>query len=234
LALALSAALLSPACGLITAPRPTSTPTDTPAPTLTGTPTPQPQPVVAPTLPPAVGWQRHQTEEFVIWLPGTWVSSPLEREALEFMMGMWEATNPRVAEYLDFFIEAGLHEQIDFWAMDTEATKFVSNVVIVSVPVPVSPASYVTSTSTELERMAATIVSTDDALEIDGLPAARIEYRMPMDLPGSGDMVARGVQYAVFVDSSTYVLTFTTSEEQTNDVAPIFEMSANSLRVFRR
>jgi hypothetical protein len=34
--------------------------------------------------------------------------------------------------------------------------------------------------------------------------------------------------------SSTYVLTFTTAEEQTSEMAPIFEMSANSFRIFER
>ncbi len=165
-------------------------------------------------------------------MPSTWESFPLEREALEFMIGMWEPSNPRVAEYIDFFVQAGLHEQIDFWAMDTEATEFVSNVNVLSIPMPVSAAMYVPSTVAEMERMGATTISTDDALEIDGLLTARIEYSVPMELPGSGVVVARGVQYAIFAGSTTYVLTFTTAEELTNNMAPIFEMSASSFDLF--
>ncbi len=230
--LALSAALLSLACSLISGPVPTPTPTDTPAPTPANTPTPRP--MVTPTEPPAPDWQRHETDGFEIWLPGTWESLPLEREALELIIDMWETTNPRVAEYVDFFLQAGLYEQIGFWAMDTESTQFVSNVNIMSVPEPVSPALYVTSTRSELERAGATIVSTSESLDINGLPAARIEYHMPMELASSGVMVATGVQYAVSGGSRTYVLTFTAAEEQTNEMAPIFEMSANSFRILER
>lgn len=230
--LALSMALLSPACALITTSEPIETPSATPAPTPTNTPTPRA--MVTLTEPPAPDWQRHETDGFEIWLPVTWESLPVEREALELIIDMWETTNPRVAEYVDFFLQAGLYEEIGFWAMDTESTQFVSNVNIMSVPVPVSPALYVTSISSELERVVATIISTAESLDINGLPAARIEYHMPMELPSSGVMVATGVQYAVSADSSTYVLTFTTAEEQTIEMAPIFEMSANSFRIFER
>ncbi len=232
--LTLSAAFLSLACGLIAAPKPTPTSTGTQPSTPTSTVTPQPQPMVTPTEPPTADWQRYETEKFEIWLPRTWERFPLEREALESMADMWEATNPRMAEYIDLFLQAGLDEQIDFWAMDTESTRFVSNVNILSLPMLLSPASYVTSMSSELEGTGATIISTADYLEINGLATGRIDYRMPMELPGSGMMGAMGVQYAVSGDSNTYVLTFTTAGEQINEMAPIFEMSANSFRVFER
>lgn len=230
--LSLSAAFLSLACGLLPAPDPT--PTHTLLPTPTSAPTPQSQPVVTAAQPRAPDQKRHETETFEIWLSETWDSLPMEREDLELMMGMWETTNPGVAEYIDFFIQAGLYEQIDFWAIDTQAAHFVSNVTIMSMPIAVSPELYVTSTSSELEGMGATIISTNDSLQINGVPSAQIDYRMPVELPGSGVMVARGVQYGVFVDSSTYVLTFTTAENQIDDMAPIFEMGAHSFKVFGR
>ncbi len=230
--LPLSLALLALACGLISAPEPTATPTETLAPTASGSLTPRA--TATPTEPPTPDWQRHERDGFEIWLPETWESFPLDREALELMMDIWEATNPRVAEYVDFALQAGLHEQIGFWAIDTESKQFVSNVNIMSVPMAVSPSLYVTSISGELERTDATIVSTADSLEIGGLPAARIEYQMPVELPSSGLIVATGVQYAISTDSNTYVLTFTAAQEQTSEMAPIFEMSANSFRILKR
>jgi len=211
---------------------PTLAPTDTPPPTEPPA-TPTPEPIVTPAEAPAPGWQRHQTEEFEIWLPGTWESFPVEREALEMMVDLWEGINPRLAEYMDFLIQSGMYEQqIDFWAMDTEATQFVTNVNILSMPMPISPALYVSSASGEMERMGATIISTDDSLEIGGFSTGRIEYSMPMEIPGWDPIVARGVQYALSVGSNTYVLTFSTSEDQISGMASIFEMSANSFRVY--
>ncbi len=82
----------------------------------------------------------------------------------------------------------------------------------------------------QLDKAGFVVLSSDASLRINGLPAARIDYTLPIITAVKPTVNIRGHQYLVLSDSDLWILSYSTTPERDARMAPIFEQSARSFR----
>ena len=169
---------------------------------------------------------------FSIGVPETWhatTSTQMKKASFK----RFAHQNPAFAAYAGAV--AKKNSPFKFFAYDPVVRKrFATNLNVMVTPLPegVSPEKYKRSALGEAKSIADSPL---DSSEVD-LPAGRalrIEYRARFLLNGRRKAIAT-TQYALLLDNTSYVLTFTTLPALRNDYADWFRLSAESFQLNSR
>ena len=169
---------------------------------------------------------------FSIGVPETWhatTSTQMKKTSFKTFADQ----NPAFAAYAGAV--AKKNSPFKFFAYDPVVRKhFATNLNVMVTPVPegVTPEKYKRSALAEAKSIADSRL---DSSEVD-LPAGkalRIEYRARFLLNGRRKAIAT-TQYALLLDSKSYVLTYTTLPTLRSDYADWFKLSAESFQLNSR
>jgi hypothetical protein len=169
---------------------------------------------------------------FSIGIPETWhatTSTQMEKASFK----RFASQNPAFAAYAGAV--AKKHSSFKFFAYDPVVrNRFATNLNVVVIPVREgrTPERYKRSALAEAKSIADSRL---DSSEVD-LPvgkALRIEYRARFLLNGRKKTIAM-TQYALLVDSKSYVLTYSTLPAFRSDYSAWFKLSAESFQLNSR
>ena len=169
---------------------------------------------------------------FSIGVPETWhatTSTQMKKASFKRLADQ----NPAFAAYAGAV--AKKNSPFKFFAYDPVVRKrFATNLNVMVAPVPegVTPEKYKRSALAEAKALADSRL---DSTEVD-LPAGkalRIEYRARFLLNGRRKAIAT-TQYALLLENTSYVLTYTTLPALRSDYADWFKLSAESFQLNSR
>jgi hypothetical protein len=169
---------------------------------------------------------------FSIGVPETWhatTSSQMKKASFK----QFADQNPSFAAYASAV--AKKNSPFKFFAYDPVVRKrFATNLNVIVTPVPegVSPEKYKRSALAEAKAIADSRLHSSE-VDLPAGKALRIEYRFRFRLNGRRQGVAT-TQYALLLDSKSYVLTYTTLPALRSDYANLFELSAESFQLNSR
>jgi hypothetical protein len=213
-------------------PRPTTPPATA---TATVAPSPSPQPA-APSYQPPPGWQLQANDQLSIALPPGWRAVGLGGADAQSLYDGLTKNDPLLAGIIgspETLQEAAL------WAFGPEPGNASGSAFIDNLNIRRSPLGARRLTGLqqvldvllpEYEKMGLKVTSTDTALRVNELAAARVTYNLAMSTSGGMPVEIRGRQYLVAGDADLWVLSFSTVPEREGRVAAEFETSANSFR----
>jgi hypothetical protein len=169
---------------------------------------------------------------FSIGVPETWhatTSSQMKKASFK----RFADENPAFAAYAS--AAAKKNSPFKFFAYDPVVRKrFATNLNVIVTPVPegVTPEKYNRSALAEAKVIAdSRLVSSE--VDLPAGKALRIEYRARFRLNGRRKAIST-TQYALLLDSKSYVLTYTTLPALRRDYAHLFELSAESFQLNSR
>ena len=169
---------------------------------------------------------------FSIGVPETWhatASTQMQKASFKRFANQ----NPAFAAYAD--VVGKKNSPFKFFAYDPVVRKrFATNLNVIVTPVPagVTSEKYKRSALAEAKAIANSRLHSSE-VDLPAGKALRIEYRARFLLNGGRKAVAT-TQYALLLDSKSYVLTYTTLPALRRDYAHLFEQSAESFQLNTR
>jgi predicted secreted protein len=169
---------------------------------------------------------------FSIGVPETWhatTSSQMKKASFK----RFADENPAFAAYAS--AAAKKNSPFKFFAFDPVVRKrFATNLNVIVTPVPagVTSEKYKRSALAEAKAIANSRLHSSE-VDLPAGKALRIEYRARFLLNARREAVAT-TQYALLLDSKSYVLTYTTLPALRRDYAHLFEQSAESFQLNSR
>jgi hypothetical protein len=205
--------------------------TTAPAPT----PTPSPSPTPTPSPSPSPTTSQQAVANFEITLPPTWRQIQMDTATLDAALNSVSARDPQMAAVLSAQVRSMVASGIAYFAFDFEPVGRVGgfvtnlNVLRTAVPAGVSLAFIADSSVAQLEQLSA--VSKPIARRKVTLQAGESEeLRFQMS---QGAAVVASTQYLFVTGPDLYVLTFSTTAEQSAAYVGVFEGIARSFRLVR-
>jgi hypothetical protein len=169
---------------------------------------------------------------FSIGVPETWhatTSTQMKKASFK----RFADQNPAFAAYAGAV--AKKNSPFKFFAYDPVVRKrFATNLNVMVTPVPerVTPEKYKRSALAEAKAIAHSRLESSE-VELPAGKALRIEYRARFLLNGRRKAIAT-TQYALLLDNTSYVLTYTTLPALRSDYADWFKLSAESFQLNSR
>jgi hypothetical protein len=169
---------------------------------------------------------------FSIGVPETWhATTSTEMKKASFKR--FADQNPAFAAYAGAV--AKKNSPFKFFAYDPVVRKrFATNLNVMVTPVPerVTPEKYKRSALAEAKAIAHSRLESSE-VELPAGKALRIQYRARFLLNGRRKAIAT-TQYALLLDNTSYVLTYTTLPALRSDYADWFKLSAESFQLNSR
>ena len=207
----------------------------TPSPTFTSRPTLAPVASAMTSTPDSLpnDWIEHEDQSIRISLPRDWQVVDLTSSNVQLAFADLKQKHPQMADIIgspDVMLSATL------WALGPAGNALADNLNIRRAPLG---AERITDMQgqvldlllKQLSVAGFTELSSDASLRIDGLPAARISYTLPLSTEDEAAPTIRGHQYLVLSDSDLWLLSYSTTPEREAEMAPIFEQSARSFQL---
>ncbi len=198
---------------------------------LAACPSPTPAPTAVPATPTPDGWSKYETAELTIWLPVSWTVLNVGSQDLETAFAQFQKTNPELSKVIG---SSQALQGMLFWGFNTQsqAPGFTDYLTIQrTAGATADLPSDVTAVTERYRQLGLTITESRADLQIGGRPAARIVYTYPITVIEGQQATVNGTQYIVATAADLWVVTFTTGTEQQAALAPVFEQSAQSLRI---
>ncbi len=208
-------------------------------------PTPSPTQTSPATLAPAAptmtctpaslpnDWIEHEDRSIRIALPRDWQVVDLTSDDVQAAFADLKQSHPQMADIIgspDEMLNAHL------WAFGRAGNDFADNLNIRRSPLGAEkitdvPEDVLDLLLRQLGEAGFADLSSDSSLQINGLPAARVFYTLPIAAGDEATRARRGHQYMVVSDSDLWILSYSTTPEREVEMAPIFEQSARSFRL---
>jgi hypothetical protein len=169
---------------------------------------------------------------FSIGVPETWHATT-STQTKKASFKRFADQNPAFAAYAGAV--AKKNSPFKFFAYDPVVRKrFATNLNVMVTPVPgrVTPEKYKRSALAEAKAIAHSRLESSE-VELPAGKALRIEYRARFLLNGRRKAIAT-TQYALLLDNTSYVLTYTTLSALRGDYADWFKLSAESFQLNSR
>ncbi len=156
------------------------------------------------------GWEIHPVGDLSLGLPNSWQKIALTKPALQSATDEVKDTNPELARILQNLIDSNQYQILKFFAIEP-ASKQNINVAIVPVGVRLKPKDIVAVLAKQIIQNLpnATLVESKSNLVLNGMPAARVIYDLPVNRADGKPDVLRGFQYYLPVDTSIYIISIT-------------------------
>jgi|GEM_PF-1937982 len=156
------------------------------------------------------GWKPYTIGNIQIGLPGSWQTLPLGKTELETITKQVAKNNPEFAALIQQLIDSGQYKLLKFFAIDLAKGQNI-NALITSTGVQFTPKQIVPVIEEQLKKSInnLTIVSTNDSLKLNGLPAGRIEYTLDLTNEAGKKQQLTSVQYYLPIGTDIYVFTIT-------------------------
>jgi hypothetical protein len=161
------------------------------------------------------GWKPYTIGELQVGLPGNWQTLPLGKTELQTLTKQVAKNNPDFAKLLQQLIDSGQYKLLKFFAIDLAKSQNV-NALITSTGVHLTPKQIVPVIEQQLKKSLnnLTIVSTDDSITLNDLPAGRIEYTLTLNGETGKSQELTSVQYYLPIGTDIYVFTITGSSQK--------------------
>lgn len=207
----------------------------TPSPTFTSPPTLAPAAPVMTSTPDGLpnDWIEHEERSIRIALPRDWQVVDLTSDDAQAAFADLQRNHPQMADIIGS-PEAMLSATL--WAFGPENNDFADNLNIRRSALGAGRTTDVQwdvldLLLKQLGEAGFTEVSSEASLRIDGLPAARVFYTLPMATGDEAIPTIRGHQYLILSDSDIWILSYSTIREHEARMTTIFEKSARSFRL---
>jgi hypothetical protein len=205
----------------------------TAAPTATVAILASPAPTAASDHLPA-GWQRESNEQLSIALPADWRGLNLGAADAQALYNGLKQNDPQLAGIVG---SAEALQGAALWAFGPAPSGPAETAFVDNLSVRRSPLGPLMVTDMqnvldvllpEYEKMGLQVTSTDATLRVNDHAAARITYNLTMNTAAGKPFEIRGRQVLVATDTDLWILSFSTTPEREGEMAPQFEMSAQS------
>jgi hypothetical protein len=180
---------------------------------------------------PIDGFKLEETDQLSIQLPETWNVVDVSAENLEQVFEELKANNPEISDAL------GSPEALQgavFWAFNGEPanSNFVDNLNIRSTPLggqQISDMQEVLDVVLgEYEQLGLKVAETSTDLEINGQPAARVDYTFELNRPDGEAASIEGHQYLVLGNDALWILSYSIDPGSSSELFPLIEQSAKT------
>lgn len=178
------------------------------------------------------GWTSHENHQVRLSLPPDWQVIEMTSVDAQAALENLKQDNLQMAGIIgspDALLSAAL------WAFGPPSEEYTDNLNVRRSPLGVEgitdmQGQVLDLLLPQLEMAGFDVSSTDASLRINGLPAARITYTLPMSSTSKQSFDIRGRQYLVLTDTDLWILSYSTTQAREARLAPVFEQSARSFR----
>lgn len=180
---------------------------------------------------PIDGFKLEETDLLSIQLPETWNVVDVSAENLEQVFEELKASNP---EIVDAIGSAEALQGAVLWAFNGEPANpnFVDNLNIRSTPLggqQISDMQEVLDVVLgEYEQLGLKVSETSTDLEINGQPAARVDYTFELNRESGDSATIEGHQYLVLGNDALWILSYSIDPESSSELFPLIEQSAQT------
>lgn len=184
------------------------------------------------------GWTTHTVKDtsLTLALPPTWEELAMDEKLLDASLDAAKEQNPEIAEMMGAQARALMQSGIKFFAFDSneEAVTrgFATNINVIAQDLPVSNVSLdqiKDATLGQLSQLPGLVQPTTEKITLaNGVEAMQVKYGFDITTQAGQATKTATTQYIILQDGKFYVVTFTTTDDQTGDYEETFSQIAQT------
>jgi hypothetical protein len=188
------------------------------------------------------GWVLYKNEAsgFAIALPPTWDKIDIDPQTINAAIDDLGDTNPELASFLKGQASSLIASGAKFFgfdgAQDTSKTGFATNVNILvqSMGMEVTLDYYMQVNVAQLDSTSYVVKPiSEQRVEVAAGEAGELRYKLSLTGQAGQPLTVSTLQYIVVDGKKAYVITFTTTSDQEEDYASVFEKIVKSFQLFK-
>lgn len=178
---------------------------------------------------PIEGFNLEETDTLSIQLPEAWDVIEVTPDNLEQVFEELKASNP---EIVDAIGSAEALQGAVLWAFNGEPSNpnFVDNLNIRSTPLGgqqiTDMQEVLDAVTAQYDQLGLKVTEMSTDLEINGQPAARVDYMFDLNSAGGEATTIEGHQYLALGDDALWILSYSIDPASSSELFPLIEQSA--------